>query len=137
MATVRESVSHGLALGLDNGALLWAGTPHPQHSPAPTPLERRAKMLLATLGCYGKERFLRARGRRKSTSTRFLASSFCSSEDPKGGWSAERWCWEDRVTKTSKTRGKNNIWLEQPAEDAEAAERILEEKGWKSRIRGP
>lgn len=41
MVTVRESVSHGLALGLDNEALLWAGTPHPQHSPASTPLELR------------------------------------------------------------------------------------------------
>lgn len=43
MVTVWESVSHGLALGVDNEALLWAGTPHPQHSPAPTPLELGAR----------------------------------------------------------------------------------------------
>ena len=47
MVTVWESVSHGLALGLDNEALLWAGTPHPQHSPAPTPLELRQESAMA------------------------------------------------------------------------------------------
>ena len=55
MVIVRESVSHGLALGVDNEALLWAGTPHPQYSPAPSPLElgqdRRTKMQLAMLEC--------------------------------------------------------------------------------------
>lgn len=99
MVTVWESVSHGLALSVDNEALLWAGTPHPSTPLHPLTGAQGKTGGQEAAGNAGVLRIRRShpgRGQRNTSNTHFLASGSCSSEDPKGDWSTENWCWEDR-----------------------------------------